>query len=492
MMKKRYSKYEVIFFILIGIVTFMIGAWTIRDDFYFLFDDIAWLKEVKFNFDVTEFFQILPTSRYNDRPLRTFFFWCIYQMFGLNYTAYYLIVLLWHVVDTYLVLILTFNILELIDKRKENVTKSYICALFFGIYPKNLMAVYWIAGAANDLLCTFFSLLTMLCYSFYMKNRKAYMAIIGALVFYVCAMRSKEAAICLPLIILIFEYYNSVVKNEKRKVYIGNIILLCYMVIYLVTLLRLPAGLTTDGQYKWDFSPLTIIKVLLNYIRMYFGLDDGSFSYQINDYYTKLGNVGVVICAIIFSILIARLLLKRDVKKNFGFLLIGIAVGLSMAPLLVLPNIQHLLYFYFPAVFLSMFFGLILYDVATSIFKWKYAGKVTLCALLVLLIWVNNIGGAKRIRESFIHWGEEALSTVKDIEYIEKVPANTTVYLYGANTGANVFNYSPGYIVNILYEDDTIKTILADEATTYKKPYVVWYYSNGHVQEIERMVECDE
>ncbi len=482
------TREKILWLIILGVVTFGVTSWTLRSDFYFLFDDIAWIKVVKFDFDVKSFFHILPTARYNDRPIRTFWFWCLYQIFGMNYTGYYFVTLLWHVVDTYLVFLLSKKIFKLITEKADNTIfyKSILIAAFFGIYPKNLMAVYWLAGAANDLLCAFFSLVAMLCYLQYMQNRKSYASMGSPLVFYICAMRSKEAAICLPLIILLFELYVSFVQHKKIKIHIGSVLLTGYMLIYLVRLLSLPATLTTEGQYKQEFKISTVFNVLLNYIRMYFAWDDGSFSYSINEYYTKVGNIGILICIMIVIVVISNIMKRNNVNRCVGYIVLFICCGLSLAPLLVLPNIQHMLYFYFPAIFLSILFGLSIYDSATALFEHRNTKYILIAISFSVLVLLNNVGGGRTIRENFIHWGEEALSTVRCIENIEKLPSNTHVYLYGASEGANVFNYSPGYINNIIYDDPTIITELEADPNSYVEPYVVWYYTDGKCTEIER------
>lgn len=486
---KRRTRTEYIFFLLLGAITFLVSSWTLRGNFYFLFDDIAWIKEVKFSFNINNFFTIFPTSRYNDRPLRTFWFWCMYQIFGMNYTAYYLVILLWHVANTYLVFVWTNQIL-IICKNGENIFwKSILVAIIFGIYPKNLMAVYWISGAANDLLCGFFCLLSMLSYLKYMNNRKSWLSAIFYIGFYVCAMRSKEAAICLPIIILLFELYVScIIKKERAKISIFNVISIIYMFLYLIRIITLPEGVTFEGQYKQDFSISTIGGTLLNYIRMYFAWDDGNFSYDINNYYTKVGNIGILICIVIIIILASNIIQKRKLKQSIGLIVVFMAVGLAFAPLLVLPNIQHLLYFYFPAIFLALLFGLSLYNGIMFLFPLKYCAQIICGVTMILLLFLNNSGGAKAIRENFIFWGQEALSTVKDIDKIAELPEGSHIYIYGADGGVNVFNYAPGYVVNIIYDDNTLIPELGTSETQFVIPYAIWEYANGHVIETERVM----
>lgn len=478
---------NIMFLLILGIAVFAVNAWTLRDNFYFLFDDIAWIKEVKYNFDVKNFFTILPNSRYNDRPVRTFFFWVLYQLFELDYMKYYLTVIIWHVVDTYLLFSVAFIVLKRVNYAKA-FECACICALVFGMYPKNLMAVFWLAGAANDLLCGFFALLTLLLYLCYMKNRKAYPAVIGALVAYILAMRSKEAAICLPLIILIYECYMIWYEKRKFKVYMGNLLLIGYMVLYLVRIFTLPVGLTGEGQYEQNFSISTIFSVLFNYIRMYFGIDDGAFSYATDRYSTQVGEFGIILVTIIMTIAVIKLVNKKQAEQGGAVIALFLSSGFALAPLLVLPNIQHLLYFYFPAIFLAMLFGMLSFyglDKLRSKVKYVYP-YVTVLVVLVIL---NNIGGAAKLRNAWINYGEEALSATEDIKNIEPLDSGYHLYLDGAAEGANVFNYGPGNIVNILYENEEIYVEHINEETQFEKPYAVWTYADGTVEEVERVEE---
>lgn len=481
------SARNMIWIMVTGIAVFSVNAWILRKNFYFLFDDIAWIQEVKYQFDVRNFFHILPASRYNDRPVRTFFFWICYKLFELDYTKYYLVVLIWHIVNTFLLLKIAYEVLK-----KINFAKAFdcacVCALFFGIYPKNLMAVFWISGAANDLLCAFFSLLTIALYLKYINNRKSCLSVIGFLTAFILAMRSKEAAICLPVIILIYELYMAYYQKTKFKLHFGLVALSGYMILYVIRIFTLPAGLTKEGQYEQNFSIISIFQVLLNYIRMYFGLDDSAFSYKAGEYYTKIGDIGIVILAFIIAAALIKICRKKNTEYAWGILVLFLMIGLSMAPLLVLPNIQHLLYFYFPAVFLSVLFGVFIFcgwDLLQSKLKFISPCLFTLIILLIL----NNTGGAKGLRNSWIHWGEQALSASEDITSIAPLPAGYHLYVQGASQGANIFNYGPGYIVNILYDETDISVELEDENTAYQIPYAVWNYSDGHVDELRRLEE---
>ena len=118
-----------------------------------------------------------------------------------------------------------------------------------------------------------------------------------------------------------------------------------------------------------------------------------------------------------------------------------------------------------------------------------YSKQMLVIIVFCSLILLNNVGGAKKFKEYYIHLGEEALSTVNDIENVDILPQNTHLYLDGISDTANVFNYSLGYIVNILYDDPSIVSEIYNSQAECIAPYAIWKYSNGHVIEVERKIE---
>ena len=302
-------------------------------------------------------------------------------------------------------------------------------------------------------------------------------------------MRSKEASICLPVILMIYEVYMAYYNKQRFRLYSGNMLLIGYMLLYLIRIFTLPVGLTGSGQYEQNFSPVTILEVLLNYVRMYFGLDDPSFSYKTGHQYgTQIGDIGIIIMTAIVAVAFTKIFYKKETQRAWGIIALVASIGAALGPLLVLPNIQHLLYFYFPAVFISILFGIILFQ-GLDLLRHKIRYVQPYVFVLAVLLLINNIGGAKNLRESWMRWGKEALSATQEILDIESIPAGYHVYLKGASEGANVFYYGPGYIVNILYNDPDISVELINENTNYQIPYVIWNYLEGQVQEIDRVEE---
>lgn len=310
------------------------------------------------------------------------------------------------------------------------------------------------------------------------------------IMFYILAMRSKEATVFLPIIFLLFalysDWYNS--SELKRKLSWCDMGLLLYMTVYIVRLFSFPNWEGTE--YEQSFSPLFIMKGIINYVRLYFGLDDSNFSYDLENYYTKLGNVGVVLL-IIF--LIAGIIFFCANRKSrpliAGIFLMFIMTGLAIAPVLTLER-QHQLYIYYPAIFLSVIWGILLYG-TMHLLKGKINNiqNVFLGLLFCvgcLLVMINYTGSARILHNMVLLIGQESKSAVKDIEAIERVPTGANVYIEGASDSYSVLFGGYGAIVNILYNDNTINVVLSDSTERYEEPYVLWNYEKGHITERER------
>ena len=121
-----------------------------------------------------------------------------YQIFGLNATGYHLINLLFHVMNT----LLLFLILRRMTK---SLWPSAFVAALFAIHPLHVESVAWIAER-KDVLSTFFWMLTMGAYSYYVENRsfKRYFFI---LLFFILGLMSKSMLITLPFVLLLLDYW---------------------------------------------------------------------------------------------------------------------------------------------------------------------------------------------------------------------------------------------------------------------------------------------
>ncbi len=169
------------------------------------------------------------------RPLSTQVFFFIFQkLFSLTVWPYYLFGLLFFGYSLYLV---------------YKFSGSKMVAFIYGISVSNFTRLYFLS-AFQELFLVVFSLLTLVNF-----KKRPYLS----LLFFVLALLSKETAIVLPLLILIFNHKDL----KKNTVYLTSIT--CVSAIYLYFRL-FHFGLATGDSYLWNFSPVKVINTLMWYI----------------------------------------------------------------------------------------------------------------------------------------------------------------------------------------------------------------------------------
>ncbi|MGB0930656.1 MAG: tetratricopeptide repeat protein [Chitinophagales bacterium] len=122
-----------------------------------------------------------------------------YQFSGINPFGYHLVNLLLHLLNVGLV----FYFVWLLSKGKKWV--AFITAILFGIHPMHVESVAWIAER-KDVLYAFFFLPSLIAYIRYIKTHKWSYFVVGLLLF-TLALFSKPAAIILPLMLFLFDFW---------------------------------------------------------------------------------------------------------------------------------------------------------------------------------------------------------------------------------------------------------------------------------------------
>ena len=121
-----------------------------------------------------------------------------YQIFGLNPFGYHLVNLLFHIIST----ILLFLILHRMTKK---LWPSAFVAALFAIHPLHVESVAWIAER-KDVLSTFFWMLTMGAYSYYVEHpglRRYFLV----LLFFALGLMAKPMLVTLPFVLLLLDYW---------------------------------------------------------------------------------------------------------------------------------------------------------------------------------------------------------------------------------------------------------------------------------------------
>ena len=135
----------------------------------------------------------------NYHPLTILSYAFNFAISGLDPFSYLLVNYLFHIVNTLLVFYFIWNI------SGNNKFIAAFVAIMFGIHPMHVESVAWVAER-KDVLYTFFFLLALLQYWKYLTNGKRSHYWI-CFIFFVLSLLSKPAAIVLPLVLLLLDYW---------------------------------------------------------------------------------------------------------------------------------------------------------------------------------------------------------------------------------------------------------------------------------------------
>ncbi len=128
------------------------------------------------------------------------------QVFGLKSFGFHLTNLVFHALNTVLLFLL-------FRRMTGAVWRSAFVAALFALHPLHVEPVVWVASR-KDVLSTFFWMLSLLAYVWYVKERerahgKSSLIFFYALafVFFVCGLMSKTMVVTLPVILLLLDWW---------------------------------------------------------------------------------------------------------------------------------------------------------------------------------------------------------------------------------------------------------------------------------------------
>jgi protein O-mannosyl-transferase len=183
----------------------VITFWSLKDCGFINFDDNDYVYENAYvqsglntNSIGKAFSSELMDKSGNWHPLTWLSLMLDYQIFGLNPHGYHLINLLFHVLNT----VLLFLIFHRMTKK---LWPSAFVACLFAIHPLHVESVAWITER-KDVLSTFFWMLTMGAYSYYVEHPglRRYSLV---LLFFVLGLMAKPMLVTLPFVLLLLDYW---------------------------------------------------------------------------------------------------------------------------------------------------------------------------------------------------------------------------------------------------------------------------------------------
>ncbi len=356
----------------------------------FLSDDWHWLYLAKnTSLDLRIFLSNYEGANiggsYN--PILLLLFKLFYALFGLQGVFYHLLSLLLHSLNAFLLYLLA-NILF----QQFNFTKvkfwSFIVGVLFLIWPTQVEAISWVAAWPHLWVSVFY----LSAFYFYLQARTkpGLKFILFSLLFFILALFTKELAISLPFVLLLWEIYFYFLKQKNKKLWqLG----LYFVFLFLWLGLRFVSTKLFVGYYGQSN------------LSLHFGSWIGNFFAYLNDFFTwsflreffyKVYYHGLVYILIFgFFVLAFYFYLVYLYKKWWQFIILASAF-LVLLPLIPLGlnriNFGGERYLYLASAFLLILFVGLLQEYFKSVSKKFFVFFIFLsCLILPSIIYKNFI-----------------------------------------------------------------------------------------------------
>lgn len=196
------SMKNILIIALLLIITFLVYAKAIQYGFIYNWDDAGYILKNEYihtlNFSsIIKHFTTFQMHNYH--PLTTLSYAIEYAIVGEEPWLYHLNNILLHCINTLLVFILFWRIFQ------RKFLPSFFVAALFALHPMHVESVAWISER-KDVLYSFFFLLSLIVYVQYLETGKKRF-LLQTFIFFVLSSLSKSAAVTLPVVLLVFDWY---------------------------------------------------------------------------------------------------------------------------------------------------------------------------------------------------------------------------------------------------------------------------------------------
>jgi len=338
-----------------------------------------------------------------------------------------------HLCNTYLVFVFISKI------SPKNVWVALITAAFFAVHPMHVESVAWVAER-KDVLYTFFFLFSLIMYTKYLTSeRHKHLALAGVL--FVLSCLSKSAAVVLPLVLLLLDYYTG--RRIDRKMVIEKIPFFAVSLIF--GLVAVYSQKSSGVLENW--APETSFVERISIVAYSFSgyIFKAVFPIKLSAVYPYPDEIGKTLPVIYYlSVLFAGIVLfmvwfskkwGKDVIFGFLFFIITIILVMQFIPVGTATMADR--YTYVPYIGIFFILGK-LYERLSLHLNPQHI-KYVLIIILIFFI-VFSVVAYQRVKK----WeNDETLFS----DVIEKYPNCTIAYL---NRG----NYYNAYYAKQVYADD--------------------------------------
>ncbi len=381
---------------------------------FFLLDDFFWVSLYKTNTiqDIINHYPLLFRIQCDDyRPLLVYPYVLNSFFGGMDPFGYHLLNIAFHLANTILVDRLIYHITA--DRKL-----SLCTAFLFALHPLHVGAVVYISGR-TELISSFFAVLSLLLYVRYLnEDSRRYFGL--SLLFFTCAMFSKETAITYLGVFLGIRYY--IKKNISfTELFAFSISSLSFFLIrqFLVQ--------TTFNKYGFELGAENFIRLFYNYVLIFFPIDiKGILSPAVLSFLMhKPLALGVLSLGLILLLLLLANRFLRNTKLNTGLILLCLFwLVCTFFPIFLMSGDR---FAYAPSVASCC----ITAHVLLSFMKGK-SKKLGVLVFLPVAIW-GTLFFTWTIDRSVIynHVGLKAEKLLRDIKAaVPSIPSNSLVFLF--------------------------------------------------------------
>jgi len=423
------------------ITTFAIYLKAIHFEIFYCWDDNVYIRENNFIKALGwEHIKSIFSTFYfgNYHPFTTLFYAVEYKTGHGDFSIFHFNNILLHLINTVLVFVFVRKISQ------ANPAVALITAAFFAVHPMHVESVAWVSER-KDVLYTFFFLLSLIFYSDYLKSQKI-KYLLPAFFLFICSCLSKSAAVVLPLVLLLLDYYAG--RKISQKMFLEKIPFFIISLIFGIVAIysQKSSGAIQDMAPDMTFMEhlATISYSFITYLFKAF------IPVSLSAYYPYPSGLGSTLPVIYYlSIFIVALLVffvwysrkwGKDILFGFMFFVITIILVLQIIPIGATSMAER--YTYLPYIGLFFIVGK-LYETLSGPVKVRKKMKTSLLIVLALGFIAFSAITNERIKK----WENEEI-LFSDV--IAKHPDVGIAYL---NRG----NYHYSYYANTLFVNDLLK-----------------------------------
>ncbi len=322
------KKWVLLVFSVIILTTIAIYFKALKFDFLISWDDGEYIlensaiKELGWG-NIKQFFTQFYVSNY--QPLTMLMYAAEYKAMGNSPLLFHLNSIILHILNTCLVFLFIRKI------SPKNIFVALITAAFFAVHPMHIESVAWISER-KDVLYSFFFLIALIQYTNYLNSKRGkYLIYTG--IFFVLSCLSKSAAVILPLVLVLLDYYLN--RKFDWKMVLKKIPFLIISVIFGIvaiysqrtalhpeTFISAPDHFLIITDALSNYLTKSVVPLHLSAIYPYPNLSGSSLSFR---YYLSVLFVGLVLYGVWYS-----RKWGKDVIFGFGFFILTIILVLQI------------------------------------------------------------------------------------------------------------------------------------------------------------------